>query len=223
MRRHLIIAPHPDDETLGCGGLILHARKKNEKVFWLVVTKMSLDDGFTKEQITIRDEEIDQVAKSYDLTDVFRLDFPPAKLDTVPVAKIVQAFSNIVEKVQPTDIYIPFINDAHTDHKVVFEAGCAVSKWFCHGSVDRLCAYETQSETDFNFNNASLAFRPNVFVDISDFLNQKINISRLYKTEFHDHPFPRSELGMRSLAIVRGAASGFHAAEAFQLLFERTK
>ena len=96
MRRHLIIAPHPDDETLGCGGLILHARKKNEKVFWMVVTKMSLDDGFTKEQITIRDEEIDQVAKSYDVTDVFRLDFPPAKLDTVPVAKIVQAFSNTI-------------------------------------------------------------------------------------------------------------------------------
>jgi len=223
MRKHLIISPHPDDETLGCGGVILRARKENEEVYWLVVTNMSIEGGFSEEQILIRNNEIDEVAKSYDFTNVFKLDFIPSRLDTLTKSEIIKAFSDIVSKVEPTDIYIPFINDAHSDHKVVFQAGCAISKWFRHNSIERLYAYETQSETDFNYNYASLGFRPNIFVDISKFLDKKIEIASLYKSEFFEHPFPRSCMGIKSLSVVRGAASGFYAAEAFQLLFERVK
>ena len=101
-----------------------------------------------------------------------------------------------------------------------YVAVAACVKWFRYPFVKRVLAYETLSETDFVLRSEDV-FAPNYFVDISELLEQKIDIMRNYSSELGIHPFPRSEMSIRALAVLRGAQSGFCFAEAFQLLRER--
>lgn len=221
MKRHLVIAPHPDDETLGCGGTLLRARAEGDAIYWLIVTGISEAQGFTAERVESRAAEIDRVSDAYGFAETIRLDFPTATLDAIPMGDLVSAIGQAARRIEPTDIYLPHRRDAHSDHAAVFDAATSVSKWFRYGSVERVFVYETQSETDFDLSPDSPGFRPNVFVDISDTINRKIEIAAIFESEFAEHPFPRSFEGMCALATLRGAASGFKAAEAFMLLRQR--
>lgn len=221
MKRHLVIAPHPDDETLGCGGTLLRARAKGDKIYWLIMTGISEMLGYSRKRVARRAVEIESVAAAYDFTETINLDFPSTTLDSIPIREVVAAISEVARRIKPTDIYLPYRRDAHSDHAAVFDAAISVSKWFRYGSIERVFVYETQSETDFDLSPDSAGFRPNVFVDISDTIERKIEIAAIFESEFLEHPFPRSFEGIRALATLRGAASGFLAAEAFMLLRER--
>ena len=115
---------------------------------------------------------------------------------------------------------MPFAYDVHTDHQVIAKAVASTLKWFRYPYIKKVMMYETPSETEFNFTE-DRAFRPNVFVDISQHLDDKIDAMRMYHSEMGEFPFPRSEKTMRSLAALRGSQSGFEAAEAFELVYER--
>lgn len=220
MKNVLVIAPHPDDETLGCGGTLLKHRAQGDKIHLIIVTGMQESNGFSSERILARQNEIAEVANRYGLEEVHQLDFPTAALDCMPLGQIIGRMGDIVNTILPSCMYLPFPGDVHSDHKIVFDAGVACAKWFRYPSVKRLLAYETVSETDFAMDPTVPGFRPNVFVDIGDFLEQKIGIMKTYEGELGRFPFPRSEQSVRSLAALRGVASGFTAAEAFILLRE---
>ena len=134
----------------------------------------------------------------------------------------VAAFSTLVRTVQPQIVYLPFRGDIHTDHAAVFDAAAACTKWFRYPSVGRVLAYETLSETEFILNPESRPFQPNVFVDISTYLDRKVELMMRFEGEHAAFPFPRSEQAIRALAQVRGATAGYQAAEAFMLLKERS-
>lgn len=216
----LAIAPHPDDETLGCGGTLLRHKAENDILAWLIVTDMHQDVGYSEKQKELREREIDKVAKKYLFKTVYRLGFPTTRLDVIPRGKLIEAIGQTFREFLPEIIYLPYVNDVHTDHKIVFEAVTACTKWFRYPSIKRILTYETLSETDFNLDPESLPFRPNVFVNISKTLEEKIEVMQFYKSELGDFPFPRSEKAIRSLAALRGTFSGFHAAEGFMLLKE---
>lgn len=221
MKRHLVIAPHPDDETLGCGGTLLRAREEGEETYWVIVTQITEAEGVTPDRIKTRAMEIEQVSRAYGFAETIQLKFPTSTLDALPLKDLVHAIGRVAERIQPTDIYLPHKRDAHSDHSVVFDAAIPISKWFRYNSVHRVFVYETQSETDFDLSPDSPGFRPNVFVDISNTIDSKVEIARIFQSEFSNHPFPRSFMGIRALACLRGAASGFDYAEAFMLLRER--
>ncbi|OXS79274.1 PIG-L deacetylase family protein [Domibacillus enclensis] len=216
----MIVTPHPDDETLGCGGTILKEIAKGNKVHWLIVTKMN-DQIFDKKQVQKRQREIEQVNQEYQFTNVVELPFFAAELDTVSVGTLVEAISKEFQIIHPEIVYAPYRSDAHSDHKVVYDATMACTKWFRYPSVEKVLVYETLSETDFIMNTDANGFRPNVFIDITQYLNKKIEIMKIYESEISDHPFPRSEKTIRALATLRGAAAGVTAAEAFMLVKER--
>jgi LmbE family N-acetylglucosaminyl deacetylase len=219
----LVVAPHPDDETLGCGGTILRHVEQGDSVYWLIVTHISQDLGFSKDRVDQRDREIEQVASRYKISRTINLEFPANRLDTQPMATLVEAVGEVVSEIEPELMYLPYRNDIHTDHAVVFDAVASCSKWFRYPSVRRVLAYETPSETDFALDPDAEAFRPTVFMDITGYLEEKIEIMRIYKSEMGTHPFPRSASSIRSLATLRGAAAGMDAAEAFVLLREINK
>lgn len=219
----LVVAPHPDDETLGCGGTLLHHVCRGDEVYWLIVTDMSVNCGFSELQVIERQEEIQRVSQAYGFTGVYNLKLPPAELDGFPKGKLVSLIGKIINEVSPEIVYLPYRNDVHTDHRIVFDAVVSCSKWFRYPSIRRVLCYETLSETDFGLHPNLEGFTPNSFVDITDYINKKIEIAKIYKTEIGKFPFPRSPEVLEALARVRGAASGCLAAESFIILREIIK
>ena len=115
---------------------------------------------------------------------------------------------------------MPFAYDVHTDHQIIAKALQATLKWFRYPHIRKVYMYETPSETEFNFVENRL-FRPNVFVNISPYLEDKIEVMKIYAGEMGEFPFPRSEKTIRALAALRGSQSGFESAEAFELVYVR--
>lgn len=220
MSKILVVAPHPDDETLGCGGTIIKHKKMGDKVYWLIVTCISEEFGFPENRVRLRNEEINQILKIYDFNSVYKLQLPTTKLDEIPLGEMIASVGKIFKLIEPEVVYIPYRGDVHSDHKVVFDVVVSCTKWFRYNSIRRVLAYETLSETNFSINPDNLGFRPNVFVDISNYLEKKIKALNMYEGEIGEFPFPRSEQAVRSLAHLRGAAAGCNAAEAFMLLKE---
>lgn len=217
----LIVAPHPDDETLGCGGTMLRHVDQGDSVHWLIVTRISEDLGFSKEKVEGREHEIEEVASEYGVEQTINLGFPTTRLDVQPMSELVKSVGNAFRSVEPEVVYVPYRNDIHTDHAAVFDAVASCTKSFRYPSVRRVLAYETLSETNFKIDPGTSTFSPNVFVDITGYLETKITIMNTYESEMGAHPFPRSDSSIRSLATLRGSASGVSAAEGFMLLKER--
>lgn len=218
----LAIAPHADDETLGCGGSLLRHRHNGDTIHWLVVTSLDAE-RFSAERIRGRRQEIATVAAAFGFASTIELGFATTRLDRIPLDEIVSGIADAVEKVSPGIVYLPFPADAHSDHRFVFQAGSAATKWFRHPSVRRILACETLSETEFGLAPEALPFRPNCYIDIGPWLEKKIEIMACYAGEMADHPFPRSERAIRAQATLRGAQCGVEAAEAFMVLKDIVK
>ncbi len=217
----IVIAPHPDDEVLGAGGALFRRKAEGAELAWLIVTSISTTMGWSEEKVARRSQEIKKIAGLFGFAEVFELNFPTARLDQIPVSDLVAGISDAFKRFEPTEVFLPHPSDVHTDHRIVFDAAVSCTKWFRCPSVKRVLAYETLSESDFGL-VASPRFTPNYFVDIEPFLDGKLQAMAVYESELGEFPFPRSHQAIRALAKVRGAASGYVAAEAFELLRERS-
>lgn len=215
MKRICIIAPHPDDELLGAGGTALKCLDAGEEVFWLIVTAITPEFGFTKDRVDERAREIELVGRSVGFTDIRSLRFPTTKLDTTPQGDLVSAVKSALEDWQPSTVIVPWQNDAHTDHLAVYNAALAATKSFRAPYVRTVLAMEILSETNFA---RAPGFEPNWYCDISSYVDRKIEVLKVFGSELSEHPFPRSEQSVRALATLRGSEVGCAAAEAFHLI-----
>lgn len=211
----LIVAPHPDDETLGCGGTLLRHKSEGDQIHWLIMTTITEDVGYSQQQISFRESEVENVAAAYGFTSFLQKNFVTTTLDTYSKSVLIREVSAYISEVQPNIIYLPFRNDVHSDHAAVFDAVAACSKSFRYPYIRKVRAYETLSETEFSIRPDKAGFSPNLWIDISEYLDRKIEIMRMYEGEMEKHPFPRSEQNIRALASYRGAVAGVLAAEAF--------
>lgn len=216
----LVIAPHPDDETLGCGGTLLKLKAQGVSVHWLIVTTIENASGFPQERVSIRKLEIETVQKAYDFDGIHQCSIPTATLDTLGKGELIGAIGSIINQIRPQTLYIPYRNDVHSDHAAVFDASVSAAKIFRSPSIKAIYAYETLSETDFGLRPDDPGFRPNLYEDITGYLEKKISIMSLYEGEMGKFPFPRSEECIRAQATLRGAQAGCQAAEAFMILKE---
>lgn len=218
--RTLVVAPHPDDEVLGAGGTLLRRKAEGAATAWLIVTSMTAQAGWSETRIRERGAQIQRVRQLFGFDAVFELGFPTTQLDRVPRGELVAAIAAAFDEFKPTEVFLPHGSDIHSDHRITAEAATSCTKWFRHPALARVLAYETLSETDSSLDVRG-AFRPTVFVDVGDFLERKLQALAVYQSELGEFPFPRSVDAVRALAALRGVASGFRAAEAFELLRER--
>ena len=143
------------------------------------MTKISEDYGWSPESVRERENEIEQVRERLSIRPehLFQLDFPTTRLDTIPMGDLIAKVSETFQIFKPEDVLLPHQGDVHSDHRITFESVTACTKWFRYPFVKRLLAYETLSETEFNL-DPSQTFIPNVFMEISPYLEQKLELLR---------------------------------------------
>ena len=149
---------------------------------------------------------------------MYSLGFPAAQLDQVSSSQLISQISTVFKQFQPQEVLLPHPGDIHTDHRITFEAVSACTKWFRYPSVQRIMTYETLSETNFEQYLTAFPFTPNLFIDVSKYLSDKLELLKIYQSELGMHPFPRSLDAVRALALLRGSQRGVLAAEAFQII-----
>lgn len=220
-KRIMVIAPHADDETIGCGGSLLRWKDEGAEIDLVLVTEPTDNSQYLEAYLSARRKAIDTVSQTLNVTKLFEGGFPTCALDSLPFNDVMDWMSEIMHERHPSLVLLPFRFDAHSDHRVVFDAGIACTKSFRYPSIEKVLCYETISETDQNYRPDSSAFRPNYFVNISDYIDKKVELVEAYASELGHHPFPRSFESIRALAKVRGAASNFNSAEAFMIVKER--
>lgn len=218
MKKIIVIATHPDDETLGCGGTLLKHRASGDEINWIIITGLSESLGYSAKEIRIRQDEIKSVADKYQFNNVIQLNYITTQLNEKIIGELISKLSEVFSDLKPEVVYLPFNNDVHTDHNIAFKAAYACTKHFRCPYIKKICMMETISETDFAPATMANAFMPNYFVDISQFFKKKIEIIKLYKSELGKHPFPRSTKNIEALAVLRGSQVGCYFAESFVLL-----
>lgn len=214
----LVIAVHPDDETLGCGGTILKHVSKGDDVYWLVLTDVFEKYGYSKKQINLEHNICEKVKNIYGFKDMFNLGLPAGNIHLVSFENIIGRLSKIINEINPEIIYMPNRSDVHTDHQIAASAIWSCTKSFRYPFINKIFMYECVSETDAAPALPEKVFIPNAFSDISDFINEKIKILQLYENEIQLPPFPRSIDNIKSLARYRGSIVNKQFAEAFMLV-----
>ena len=205
----LVIAVHPDDETLGCGGTLLKHKASGDEVHWLICTTIDKTNSYYK----TREDELKIVADAYKFNSVNNLRLKTMQVDEYGMSSLIDKISNVINTIKPNIIYLPFKGDVHSDHRKIFEASYSCTKSFRYPFIKKIYMMEILSETEFAPSTKEDSFIPNTF-------EKKIEIMKIFKSEISIHPFPRSERNLKSLATLRGATAGCEYAESFVLLKE---
>lgn len=218
MKKIIVISAHPDDETLGAGGTLLKHKKNGDQLYWIIATNIFENQGFTKDRIDSRQEEIQKVSNKFGFEEVFLLNHPTMNLSSSSLIKLVPEISNIFTKIEPEIIYTLNRSDAHSDHRYLSDAVMACTKSFRYPFIKKILMYECLSETEFAPSFPEKVFIPNYYVDITEFIDEKIEIMEIFNSELGEPPFPRSVKNIKALAVFRGSSVGCLYAESFQVV-----
>jgi LmbE family N-acetylglucosaminyl deacetylase len=222
----LVIAAHPDDEVLGCGGTM--ARLSAEGYRFTVAI---LGEGITSRFAQREEVEPDLLrqlhAKSIEagrivgVHDVRLYKLPDNRFDTVSLLDVVKIIESLVREIEPEIVFTQHGGDLNIDHVVTFRATLTATRPLQDSTVRQLYAYEVASSTEWSFQNFTPAFQPNAFFDITGSVDRKISAMQVYDSEVRVFPHPRSPEALTQRAGHWGSVVGVHAAEAFQLVRAR--
>ncbi len=217
----LVIAPHPDDEVLGCGGTILKHVSNCDAVYVAIATK-GCEPLFCAESVERVKLECMEADRFLGVRKTIFMDFPAAMIETVPRYELNGAFIKLIQDIKPDVVYLPHHGDMQLDHKMVTDAAMVALRPKYSHMVKKILTYETLSETGWNIPNISYEFIPNVYVNITDYLDKKIEALAIYKSQIAQYPNTRSMDTVRALALLRGSMMNMRAAEAFSAIREIT-
>lgn len=214
----LVFAPHRDDEILGVGGTMLKRKAAGDHITVCVVTAR---EGDVIPEWTQRiHDEMKRAHAFIGVDEYIGFPFGANKLELFPRLDFNRAFDDAVKKVQPDEVYLPFWGDMQKDHRMTVDGAMVALRAKRSTAPRRIYAYEALSETGINYPSADNAFIPNVFEDISDYLEGKLKAMEFYASQLHPFPDLRSLETVEALARFRGATVNVKAAEAFMLIRE---
>lgn len=210
MKKVLVIAVHPDDETLGCGGSIFKHLDQGDDVGCVFVTCGNSDQA----------KIIDDVSNEYHFNYIEKLGLKETEIDDLSLNCLIPLFSDIFNEYKPDTLYVPNRSEIHSDHRKTFEAVASCIKSFRYPFIKKVLMCEVISETDFSPALIENTFIPNVFVDISDYWDRKLKILEKYHFELLNEPYTRSLSSIKALHRYRGSQISCKYAESFMLLKE---
>jgi len=219
--RVLAVAVHPDDEVLGCGGTLLKHAQNGDSLHWLLITSMA-EDNYSPREIATQRRQVQYLREHLPFETFDWLRLPTATLDQFELNTFINLVREPIIRVRPEIVYLQHWSDAHSDHRVTFDAVMSVLKSFYMRDlgVRRVLACETISETDAAPPHVRAPFIPNVFVDIEATIERKLDLFKIYEDQVHKEPGPRSLSAIRAQARARGASVNCSYAEAFMLVRE---
>lgn len=211
----LVVAPHPDDEVLGCGGSISRFSSEGADVHTVIIT-MGTKEFYPQKMIDNIQKEAFIAKDKLGYSKLHILEgFLPAKLDTYPQSILNEALDNLIQKIKPHILFLPHRGDLHKDHQIVHDSTLVAARPHNRGHMpSQIFSYETLSETEWGI----ASFTPNVFIDISTYLENKILAMKCYKSQLMEFPHSRSLESIKSIARVRGGAINVPYAESFKLI-----
>jgi LmbE family N-acetylglucosaminyl deacetylase len=221
--RVIVVAAHPDDEVLGCGGTVARLAREGHEVKIVI-----MGEGITSRHAQPQEADAEQLlrlhrqahaaASKLKATDVVLCKLPDNRLDTVALLDVVKLVEDQVQKFKPELVYTHHPGDLNIDHGVVHRAVLTATRPLVGQWVRDIYAFEVPSSTEWAFHRVEPCFRPNVFVDVSETLEAKIEAMACYESETRKFPHPRSPEALRAIAARWGSVVGCHAAEAFELV-----
>lgn len=217
--RILVVAPHPDDEVLGCGGAIARHVANGDEVHVVVVGR-GIPEQFSDESVARSRSELARAHEVLGVTGCRFLDFPVPRLDVVPAHELADALGSLLHELAPHTVYLPHHGDIHSDHRQVHHATLVAARPLAGCTVRRILAYETLSETEWARPTPEAIFCPTVFINIEDQLPRKLEAMACYESKLQPPPHPRSLESIERLARLRGSTVHLHAAEAFSQIRE---
>jgi len=222
----LIVAAHPDDEVLGCGGVAARYAANGQRVNILILAegatardKVRSGGGMSAEVMALRDAA-GAAAKVLGAKPPQFVGLPDNRMDTVPMLEVAKYVEEAVERIRPALIYTHHGGDLNIDHRITHQAVITACRSLPDSCVDAVYAFETLSSTEWSSNGTGPGFRPTRFVAIGDVLDQKLLALKCYETEMRDFPHARSMKAVEAQAALRGAEAGVTAAEAFEVVRE---
>lgn len=215
----LVIAPHPDDEILGVGGTIAKRTLNNDEVYVCIVTR-GVKPLYDDEGIKIIQAQCREADKKLGVKETLFLDFPAVMLETVPRYEFNGKIAKLVQDIQPDEVYIPHRGDMQLDHKMVVDAAMVALRPKYSHAIRRIYAYETLSETGWDIPNTVNEFIPNVYENITNTLQFKLDAMAVIQSQLAPFPAARSLDAIEYLARYRGSTINCQAAEAFVLIRE---
>lgn len=209
----LVFAPHNDDEVLGVGGTIAKYVDEGHDVFVCEVTS-----GKDKKRLAnIRNEAL-QAHRILGVKETIFLDLPVVGLADIPTKELNKSIFDVVVEVKPNIAYIPHKGDMHIDHTMVAESAMVALRPVNNPQLQAIYAYETLSETEWNIPSTDNLFVPNVWSDITDTIDKKLEAMKCYKSQLYDFPHPRSLEAIEALSKFRGSTICVNNAESFMLV-----
>lgn len=223
MKNILVIAPHADDEILGCGATIAKLTKVGTNVYILIATNASVGapELFPPEIIKQVRSEALVAHKLLGVKETFFFELPAPALDQYPIYKIANVFSKIIRENRIDTVFIPHRGDCHKDHRTVHDAAMVACRPLADCSVKRVYAYETLSETEWGEPTAADFFVPvkyNTFTE--DEFKKKLDAMNCFESQLYRFPASRSLEAIEALAKYRGCTVSVQRAEAFEVLRE---
>lgn len=221
--RILVIAAHPDDEVLGCGGMIARRAAEGHHVAITILgegvtSRYQQRDQADRAQVERLHGRSREVAHLLGAREVYLEGLPDNRFDTVPLLDVVKILENILAKVGPEIVYTQHGGDLNVDHQVVYRATLTATRPMAGCGVKQVLAYEVASSTEWAFQQFAPMFRPNVFINIASTLKTKIQAMEHYESEARLFPHPRSPEALEAIAKRWGSVVGVPAAEAFELV-----
>ena len=221
-KRIFVCAPHADDELIGLGGTLLKHINDGDEVFIAFITHPKAKFGYDVKFDQQRNLEVNNCMADLGLNKLSYhiMGYRPASLNFEELGTLIIDLKELVEKFKPHTIYTPNAEDIHSDHYFVSRAIDAISKSFRNSSIKRVISYETISETDISL-LLEKNYKPNLYINIEEFIEKKIALLKNYPTEMGEAPFPRSPDVIRAHAIWRGSQANYLYAEAHKILVDR--
>lgn len=225
MKKILIISAHPDDEILGCGGLIKKNIKKKNRIRILFLAegvtsrypKNELNNSIVIKKSEMRNKNAILALNSLGVkkSEIFLSTNKCCRLDDFNQLEIVKVIEKHIKEFKPNQIFTHWHSDANIDHRIVHQATITASRPVYKFKINLIASYEVLSSTEWNFKES---FNPNYFEDITDYIDDKVRALKFYKDEIKSYPHSRSIKSIISLSNYRGVQSGFKNAEAFQII-----